>query len=177
VDRTGRRFRRCSPLVHRRHRPRRKVVGGHCQGPHRSPCRRSWPSSRPWRAVTALTLNASAIGPTGSWRSVEGDGRPHGGQGNGRAARRRAYGHASSRGRVGPASAASHEHSGGGAAAAAVERRDRGRPRAIDARAARVTINRGESTTPHSPPRSGRHSESPRMPRRRVGSRQRRTVQ
>src|SRR5262245_65175464 len=28
VDRTGRRFRRCSPRVHRRHRPRRKVVGG-----------------------------------------------------------------------------------------------------------------------------------------------------
>src|SRR5215471_10863716 len=73
-----------------------------------------------WRAVTALTLNASAIGPTGSWRSVEGDGRPHGGQGNSRTARRRAYGHASSRGRVGPASAASHEHGGGGAAAAAV---------------------------------------------------------
>jgi ABC transporter substrate binding protein len=68
----------------------------------------------------AKVLGSSAIGPTGSWRSVEGDGRPHGGQGNGRAARRRAYGHASSRGRVGPASAASHEHGGGGAAAAAV---------------------------------------------------------
>src|SRR5262249_23625355 len=28
VDRTGRRFRRCSAPVHHRHRPRRKVVGG-----------------------------------------------------------------------------------------------------------------------------------------------------
>jgi len=37
VDRTGRRFRRCSPPVHHRHRPRRKVVGVRRED---SPCQR-----------------------------------------------------------------------------------------------------------------------------------------